>query len=159
QFNLKQMAPDSIISYLQHVLAEEGIQYDVAALRLLAQAAAGSMRDALSLTDQAIAYSAGNLTRESIQGMLGTIGQGPLVAFWRGLGAGAARGVLDVADKLAGRGLSYSAALAALAELLSRIAIEQRRPGSGPADDPRCEDLRALAQSLHPDAVQLFYAV
>lgn len=159
QFNLKQMAPDSIISYLQHVLAEEGIQYDVAALRLLAQAAAGSMRDALSLTDQAIAYSAGNLTLESIQGMLGTIDQGHLIALLRALGAGDARGMLDVADNLAMRGLSYSAALADLAELLSRIAIEQRIPGSVPADDPLCEDLQALAQSLHPDAVQLFYSV
>src|SRR5699024_2410897 len=78
QFNLTQMALDSIISYLAMVLQQEQIKYDVPALRLLARAASGSMRDALSLTDQAIAYSAGHLSLDAIQGMLGTIDQGHL---------------------------------------------------------------------------------
>src|SRR5690606_6818598 len=80
QFNLKQMTAESIVGHLQQILAQEDIPFQVPALRLLAQAAAGSMRDALSLTDQAIAYSAGNLNAEAVQGMLGTIDQGHLIA-------------------------------------------------------------------------------
>src|SRR5690554_5496588 len=159
QFNLKQMTAESIISYLEMVLQQEHIQYDVPALRLLAQAASGSMRDALSLTDQAIAYSADNLTLEAIQGMLGTIDQGHLINLLRALGAGNASQVVGVADDLAMRGLSYSAALADVAVLLSRVAIEQRIAGSVSVDEPLHDDIKTLASELHPDVVQLFYSV
>ena len=159
QFNLKQMTAESIISYLEMVLQQENIQYDVAALRLLAQAASGSMRDALSLTDQAIAYSADNLTLDAIQGMLGTLDQGHLIELLRALGAGSAARVVGVADDLAMRGLSYSAALADLAVLLSRVAIEQRIANSVSIDEPQRDDIKALAAALHPDVVQLFYSV
>ena len=159
QFNLKQMTAESIISYLEMVLQQENIQYDVPALRLLAQAASGSMRDALSLTDQAIAYSADNLTLEAIQGMLGTIDQGHLIELVRALGAGSASRVVGVADDLAMRGLSYSAALADLAVLLSQVAIEQRISDSVSIDEPLRDDIKNLASGLHPDVVQLFYSV
>src|SRR5690606_2905827 len=108
QFNLKQMTAEAIVGHLQEVLGQESIQYETPALRLLAQAASGSMRDALSLTDQAIAYSAGNLTGEAVQGMLGTIDQRHLVNLPQALAAGSAAQVLAVADELAARGLSYS---------------------------------------------------
>ncbi|KAG1280297.1 hypothetical protein G6F64_014531 [Rhizopus arrhizus] len=78
------------------------------------------MRDALSLTDQAIAYSAGNMTEDAVRGMLGTIAQRHLVRLLDALSAGDAKGVLAVADELATRGLSYAGALADLAVLLSR---------------------------------------
>jgi DNA polymerase-3 subunit gamma/tau len=159
QFNLKQMPPDAIVGHLRHVLGEEQLAFEVPALRLIAQAASGSMRDALSLTDQAIAYSAGNLTEEAVRGMLGTIDQRHLVRLLDALAAGDARAVLAVADELATRGLSYSGALADLAGLLSRIAIEQRVAGAASADDPLAADIARLAGSLHPDAVQLFYSV
>ncbi|ARP91552.1 DNA polymerase III, subunit gamma and tau [Bordetella genomosp. 9] len=159
QFNLKQMPPDAIVGHLRHVLGEEQLDFEVPALRLIAQAAAGSMRDALSLTDQAIAYSAGNLTEEAVRGMLGTIDQRHLVRLLDALSAGEARAVLAVADELAMRGLSYSGALADLAGLLSRVAIEQRVAGVTPSDDPLAADIARLARSLHPDAVQLFYSV
>ncbi|MGB6102287.1 MAG: DNA polymerase III subunit gamma/tau [Pusillimonas sp.] len=159
QFNLKQMTAEAIVGHLQEVLGQENIQYETPALRLLAQAAAGSMRDALSLTDQAIAYSAGNLTGEAVQGMLGTIDQRHLVTLLRALAAGSARQVLEVADELAARGLSYSGALADLAVLLSRIAIQQRIPGTIPADDPLADDIVQLAAVLHVDQTQLFYSV
>lgn len=159
QFNLKQMPPDSIVGHLRYVLGEEQMAFDTPALRLIAQAASGSMRDALSLTDQAIAYSAGNLTEEAVRGMLGTIDQRHLVRLLEALAAGDARGVLAVADELATRGLSYSGALADLAVLLSRIAIEQRVSGVTGADDPLAGDIGRLAQALHADAVQLFYSV
>ncbi|MFU1927891.1 DNA polymerase III subunit gamma/tau [Bordetella hinzii] len=159
QFNLKQMPPESIVGHLQAVLGEEAIGFEVPALRLIGQAASGSMRDALSLTDQAIAYSAGNLTEEAVRGMLGTIDQRHLVRLLDALAAGDARGVLAVADELATRGLSYAGALADFAVLLSRIAIEQRVAGVTPADDPLAQDIARLAAGLHPDAVQLFYSV
>jgi DNA polymerase-3 subunit gamma/tau len=159
QFNLKQMTAEAIVGHLQEVLAQEAIEFETPALRLLAQAASGSMRDALSLTDQAIAYSAGNLTGEAIQGMLGTIDQRHLTALLRALAAGDATQVLKVADELASRGLSYSGALGDLAVLLSRVAMHQRVPGVTPADDPLAEDIAALGGLLHSDHVQLFYSV
>ncbi|WP_336730678.1 DNA polymerase III subunit gamma/tau [Achromobacter ruhlandii] len=159
QFNLKQMPADSIVGHLQAVLGEEQVGFEVPALRLIGQAASGSMRDALSLTDQAIAYSAGNLTEDAVRGMLGTIDQRHLVRLLDALSTGDAKGVLAVADELATRGLSYAGALADLAVLLSRVAIEQRVSGVMPAEDPLAADIARLAQTLHPDAVQLFYSV
>jgi DNA polymerase-3 subunit gamma/tau len=159
QFNLKQMPPDAIVGHLQYVLGEENIPFEVPALRLIAQAAAGSMRDALSLTDQAIAYSAGNLTEESVRGMLGTIDQRHLVRLLDALSGGDAPGVLAVVDELSSRGLSYSGALADLAVLLSKVAIAQRVPGALPADDPLTAEILRLAGQMHPDATQLFYSV
>ncbi len=159
QFNLKQMTADAIVGHLQAVLDQESIQYEIPALRLIAQAASGSMRDALSLTDQAIAYSAGNLAGEAVQGMLGTIDQRHLVRLIQALASGNAAAVIGVADELAARGLSYAGALADLAILLSRVAIQQRVPGAMPDDDPVAADIVQLADMLHPDQVQLFYSV
>jgi len=159
QFNLKQMTAESIVTHLQEVLAQEDIPFEVPALRLIAQAASGSMRDALSLTDQAIAYSAGNLTVEAMQGMLGTIDQRYLVRLLQALAAGKASEVLGVADELATRGLSYSGALGDLAILLSKIAIQQRIPGALGTEEPLIEEIVGLASTMHPDLVQLFYSV
>ncbi|WP_322998591.1 DNA polymerase III subunit gamma/tau [Castellaniella sp.] len=158
QFNLKQMTVPAIVEHLQHVLQQESIPADAQGLRLIAQAAAGSMRDALSLTDQAISYAAGNLTAAAVGEMLGTLDQHHLVALLRALAAADAPGILAVADELAARGLSFQAALADLAVLLSRVAIAQRL-GHAQADDPLADDVQTLAASLGPDDVQLFYAV
>jgi DNA polymerase-3 subunit gamma/tau len=159
QFNLKQMPGDAIVGHLEQVLGSEEIPFEVPALRLLGQAASGSMRDALSLTDQAIAYSAGNLTEEAVRGMLGTIDQRHLVRLLDALQAGQAGAVLEIADELATRGLSYRAALADLAILLSRVAIVQRVAQAIDDADPLAVDIKRLASSLQPDAVQLFYTV
>ncbi len=159
QFNLKQMPGEAIVGHLENVLAQEQIPFEVPALRLLGQAAAGSMRDALSLTDQAIAYSASNLTEESVRGMLGTIDQRHLVRLLDALQSGQASAVLEIADELSTRGLSYRAALADLAVLLSRIAIAQRVSAAVDEADPVALDIRRFATSLHPDVVQLFYTV
>ncbi|CAM5216031.1 hypothetical protein CDEF62S_00074 [Castellaniella defragrans] len=158
QFNLKQMTVPAIVEHLQHILAEEAIPADPQGLRLIAQAAAGSMRDALSLTDQAISYSAGNLTATAVGEMLGTLDQHHLVTLLRALAAADAPGIVAVADELATRGLSFQAALADLAVLLSHVAIAQRL-GHAQADDPLAADVQALAEALQPDEVQLFYAV
>ncbi|MDO8694557.1 MAG: DNA polymerase III subunit gamma/tau [Sheuella sp.] len=159
QFNLKQMPGESIVGHLENVLGHEQIPFEVPALRLLGQAASGSMRDALSLTDQAIAYSAGNLTEESVRGMLGTIDQRHLIRLLDSLQSGRAAAVLEIADELSTRGLSYRAALADLAVLLSRIAIIQRVAQAVDESDPLMQDIIRLAQTMHPDAVQLFYTV
>ena len=159
QFNLKQMPGEAIVGHLENVLAQEQMPYEVPALRLLGQAAGGSMRDALSLTDQAIAYSAGNLTEEAVRGMLGTIDQRHLVRLLDALEAGQASTVLEIADELATRGLSYRAALADLAVMLSRIAIVQRVPQAVDQTDPIATDLSRFATSLHSDVVQLFYTL
>lgn len=159
QFNLKQMPPDAIVGHLSQVLAEEQIPCETPALRLIAQAAGGSMRDALSLTDQAIAYSAGSVTEQAVRGMLGTIDQRHLVRLLQALGQGQAATVIEVADELSMRGLSYAGALADLSSLLSRIAIARRVPGALDPSDPLAGDIVALAAQLHPDTVQLFYAV
>ncbi len=159
QFNLKQMSGEAIVGHLDQVLGQEQIPFEVPALRLLGQAASGSMRDALSLTDQAIAYSAGNLTEESVRGMLGTIDQRHLVRLLEALAAGKASVVMEIADDLALRGLSYRSALGDLAVMLSRIAIVQRVPQANDEADPLTQDIVRLAETLHPDAVQLFYTV
>ena len=159
QFNLKQMPGESIVGHLENVLGQEQIPFEIPALRLLGQAASGSMRDALSLTDQAIAYSAGNLTEESVRGMLGTIDQRHLIRLLDALQSGQAQAVLEIADELSTRGLSYRAALADLAVLLSRIAIIQRVAQAADESDPLMQDIIRLAQTLHPDAVQLFYTI
>jgi DNA polymerase-3 subunit gamma/tau len=159
QFNLKQMPGEAIVGHLENVLGHEKISFELPALRLLGQAAAGSMRDALSLTDQAIAYSASNLTEEAVRGMLGTIDQRHLVRLLEALQSGQATAVLEIADELATRGLSYRAALADLAVLLSRIAIAQRVSASVDEADPIAIDILKFATSLHPDVVQLFYTV
>lgn len=159
QFNLKQMTPEAIVSHLQNILTQESVSFDKEGLRLLAQAAAGSMRDALSLTDQAIAYSGGNITAEVTRDMLGTIDQRYLVRFLQQLLAGSAQGLMDVASELTTRGFSFSRALEDLASLLSRIAIEQRIPGTIGTEDVAYEDILQLAHTIQPDVLQLFYSI
>src|SRR5690606_18213791 len=155
----KQMTVPAIVGHLQDILTQEEMQFELPALRLLAQAADGSMRDALSLSDQAIAYSAGDLSAQAVQAMLGTIDQRHLAQLLQALIAYDAQAILAVADDLALRGLSYAGALADLATLLSRLAIEQRIPGTISDDDPLAEAVRQLAPMLSPDHVQLFYSV
>lgn len=159
QFNLKQMTVPAIESHLAEILQLEEIPAEAPALRLLAQAAQGSMRDALSLTDQAIAYSAGSVSADAVQGMLGTIDQTHLIQLLEALIQGEGARLIALADDMLLRGLSFGGALADLAVLLSRIAIQQRVPGALPADEPQLEQIQLLAQQLSPDHVQLFYSV
>ncbi len=159
QFNLKQMTVPAIESHLADILQQEHIPAEGPALRLLAQAAQGSMRDALSLTDQAIAYSAGSISTDAVQGMLGTIDQSHLIHLLQALIAGDGARLIELADQMLLRGLSFAGALSDLAVLLSRIAIQQRVPGALPPDELHLEQIQVLAQQLSPDHVQLFYSV
>jgi DNA polymerase III subunit gamma/tau len=159
QFNLKQMPPGHIVGHLENILGQEGISFDVPALRLLAQGAHGSMRDALSLTDQAIAYAAGKVTLEAVQGMLGALDQSYLIRVLDALAAKDGAGLLAVADEMATRSLSYSAALQDLGTLLHRIALAQTVPAALPDDVPERDDIIRLGGLFDAEEVQLFYQI
>ncbi len=159
QFNLKQMPPGHIVGHLDNILGQEGIPFDPPALRLLAQGAQGSMRDALSLTDQAIAYAAGKVTLEAVQGMLGALDHSYLVQLLDALAAQNGAALLAVADEMAARSLSWSAALQDLGTLLNRIAIAQTVPAAVPDDLPERDDILRLAQVFSPEDVQLGYQI
>lgn len=159
QYNLKQMSPEAVVEHLQLLLKEEGIDYENAALQLIARGAAGSMRDALSLTDQAIAFSGNHITVQAMQDMLGTIDQSYLVNLINALLAGDASKVVALADAIAERGYSYEGALADLAVLLSRIVMEQRLTGSIDSDDPLYPEMALIVQKANHDLLQLFYTI
>jgi len=159
QFNLKQMPPGHIVSHLENILGQEQISFDTPALRLLAQGAQGSMRDALSLTDQAIAYAAGKVTLDAVQGMLGALDQSYLVRLLDALAAQDGAGLLAVADDMATRSLSYSAALQDLGTLLNRIAIAQSVPAAIADDLPERGDILRLATMFSAEDIQLFYQI
>ncbi|WP_281665107.1 DNA polymerase III subunit gamma/tau [Paraburkholderia fungorum] len=159
QFNLKQMPAGHIVSHLEHILGEEKVPYDAQALRLLARAADGSMRDALSLTDQAIAYSANQVNEEAVRGMLGALDQSYLIRLLDALADGDGAAVLAVADEMALRSLSFSTALQDLASLLHRIAWAQFAPSSVLDEWPEAGDLRRFAEALSAEQVQLFYQI
>ncbi|VWC04028.1 DNA polymerase III subunit gamma/tau [Burkholderia lata] len=159
QFNLKQMPAGHIVSHLERILGEEQITFEPQALRLLARAAQGSMRDALSLTDQAIAYSANEVTESAVSGMLGALDQTYMVRLLDALAAGSGPEILAIADEMSLRSLSFSTALQDLASLLHRIAWAQFAPGSVLDEWPEAGDLRRFADTLSPEQVQLFYQI
>jgi DNA polymerase-3 subunit gamma/tau len=159
QFNLKQMPPGHIVSHLENILGQEEITFETTALRLLAQGAHGSMRDALSLTDQAIAYAAGKVTLEAVQGMLGALDQSYLIRLLDALAVKDGAGLLAVADEMAARSLSYNAALQDLGSLLHRIALAQTVPSAVPEDLPERDAVMRLAAAFDAEEVQLFYQI
>ncbi|MCG1042182.1 DNA polymerase III subunit gamma/tau [Mycetohabitans sp. B8] len=159
QFNLKQMPAGHIVSHLEHILADEGIGFETQALRLLSRAADGSMRDALSLTDQAIAYAAGAVTEQAVRGMLGALDQSYLVRLLDAVAVRDGVAVRSVADEMAARSLSFSTALQDLSSLLHRIAWAQVVPDSVLDEWPEAADIRRFAGQLTPEAVQLYYQI
>jgi DNA polymerase III subunit gamma/tau len=159
QFNLKQMPPGHIVGHLENILGQEGVTYDQPALRLLAQGAHGSMRDALSLTDQAIAYAAGQVTLDAVQGMLGALDQSYLVRLLDALANQDGADLMAVADEMASRSLSYNGALQDLATLLHRIALAQSVPTAVPEDLPELPDILRLAGAFDAQELQLYYQI
>ena len=159
QFNLKQMPEDAIVAHLSDILDKETIRYELPALRQLAHGARGSMRDALSLTDQAIAYAAGDITAAAVQDMLGSLDQTYLLRLLECLSSQDGAGMLAVADEMASRGLSYQAALQELSTLFNRIAIIQCVPDYQAGEGGQAEALRSFAQRFTPEEVQLYYSI
>jgi DNA polymerase-3 subunit gamma/tau len=159
QFNLKQMPPALILSHLQYVLGQENIPFENGALNLVARAAQGSMRDALSLMDQAIAYSSGKVDESLVRTMLGAIDQGYLFDLLQLLRAGDGAGLLRIADDMAIRSISFEAALQDLATLLHRVALAQTIPQAIADDEPERVRLLELAQLFTPEEIQLNYQI
>ncbi|BAP89360.1 DNA polymerase III subunits gamma and tau [Burkholderiales bacterium GJ-E10] len=159
QFSLKQVPPAAIVERLQHVLGNEGLgATEPAPLRALAHAARGSMRDALSLLDQAIAYAGGVPTADTVRQMLGAIDSSILVQLLDAVADGRTERVLHLADEMAERGLSFSQALRDLAGFLHRIALTQA-VGSAAEDEPDAAELDRLAGKLAKEPVQLYYQI
>ena len=159
QFNLKQLPPALIAAHLQHVLEQEQIPFEPAAINLIARVAQGSMRDALSLMDQAIAFSAAKVEEAVVRTMLGAIDQGYLFDLLVTLRAQDGAALLAIADNMAARSLAFDAALQELAVLLHRIALAQTVPQAIADDEPERARLLELAQAFTPEEVQLFYQI
>ncbi len=163
QFNLRPMAPATVRDHLQQVLEAEGVPADAGALRLLGRAARGSMRDGLSLADQAIAYGGGRLQEDVVRTMLGSVDRGHAGALVKALAQRDGKAVLAAVDGLRGLGLSASGTLEEMALLLQQMAVEQAVPGALDAQDPDTEDARALvlalAGCLAADETQLLYSM
>ena len=159
QFNLRPMAPDTVQHHLAHVLQSETIEFETGALRLLARAARGSMRDALSLTDQAIAYGGGTLQESAVRAMLGVAREDLAAQVLRALGTRDGASVLRIVQQMRDSGSSAASILEQMAHLLQGMAMEQAVPGSSGADDQDSSQLRALAQDWAPDETQLAYSI
>ncbi len=159
QFNLKQLPPTLIVTHLQYVLEQEGITFEVSALALLARAAQGSMRDALSLLDQAIAYSDAKVDEATVRNMLGAIDQSYLYDVLQTLLARDGAGLLRIADDMLSRSLAFDAALQDLATLLHRVALAQIVPQAIAEDEPERVRLLQLATNFSAEEIQLFYQI
>ena len=159
QFNLKQMPRAAIVAHLQAILPQEKVEFDADALALIARAAAGSMRDALSLLDQAIAHGAGRLQAAGVREMLGAVDETYLLRLLEALAGGDGPALAVIADEMQARSLSFDVALQDLASLLLRLTLAQTVPAALDEDLPERERIVALARTLDPETVQLCYQI
>ena len=159
QFNLKQMPPGHVAGHLKNVLEAENVPFEAGAISLLSRAAAGSMRDALSLTDQAIAYGSGQIKEDETRAMLGVIDQAYLMPVLEALADSDGTRLMKEAAELAARGFSFDAALQDLAGLLHQVALALAIPDAVSEDAPERERLFELAGRLDPERVQVLYQI
>ncbi len=159
QFNLKQMPVPSIVEHLEKILESEQVKSEIGALRILAKAAQGSMRDALSLTDQAIAYAAGPVSESAVRAMLGTLDETYLIQILDALRTGDGGALIAISDEMAARSSSFSLALQDLASLLQKIAVGQTVPSAVLDDWPEATEVRRLASQFNKEDIQLYYQI
>ncbi len=160
QFNLRPMAPETVLAHLEHVLAQEGVAAEPQALRLLARAARGSMRDALSLADQAIAFGSGTLQEQAVRQMLGSVDRGVVFSLVEALADGDGRTVVGLCEQLREHGQSAATTLEDMAGVLQRMAVHQAVPDMATDEtDPDARDIARLAQRLPADETQLLYSL
>ncbi len=159
QFNLKRLPPDRIAAHLEQLLQAEVIAFEQGALVELARAADGSMRDALSLLDQAIAHGGGSVQQAEVQAMLGTIEREHVMALLQRLAESDGQGLLERVELMAEQAPDFSGVLRDLLSLLHRMALAQTVPGA--LDDALGDraQIVALADVLLPEDVQLFYQI
>ena len=158
QFNLKQMPPQHIVGHLTNILGQEDLPFEVPALRLIAKAAAGSMRDGLSLLDQAIAHGAGRVEEAGVRDMLGTVSEDYLYSILDGLAAGSLESMLAVAANMDTRSLSFDGALQELSSLIHRIALVQMAP-TAILDEAERARLELYARAFDAEFLQLAYQI
>ncbi len=158
QFNLKQMSAPRIVEHLAGVLDKEGVPHEAAALSHIAKAADGSMRDALSLLDQAIAHGAGKIEASLVAAMLGTVGDDHLYGLLDALAAGEVEKMISIATDMETRSLSFEAALQSFASLLTRIALLQFAPGALTDETERVR-LTPYVAAFDPEYLQLAYQI
>lgn len=159
QFNLRQMASTSIIEHCQSILSSENIPVETPALNLIAKAAAGSMRDALSLLDQAIAYGGQTVNEKEVRAMLGAIDQHYLFDLLNALVAQDGNALIEQAKSMEQRSIAFDGALADLASLLQQVAVAQVVPDSISQALPERASLMDLAQKISAEKVQLYYQI
>ena len=163
QFNLRPMAPDTIREHLQQVLALEGVSADVQSLRLLARAARGSMRDALSLTDQAIAFGSGQLTEAPVRQMLGSVDRTYVFRLIEALARGDGKTVVETSEALRLNGLNAASTLEEMSTVLQAMAVlqtlGQASAGEEDSTDPEAADIARLAALMPRDETQLLYSI
>ncbi|WP_348944718.1 DNA polymerase III subunit gamma/tau [Chitinibacter sp. FCG-7] len=159
QFSLRQMTPQQVTGHLHKVLEAEQVKFEPLALNLLGHAANGSMRDALSLLDQAIAHGAGQVEEAGVRAMLGAVDQSYLFDLLDALAAHDGPRLLQTTDAIALRGLSYEAALHELANVLHQVALTQAVPNALADDLPQRGQIVAAAQALSPEDTQLYYQI
>ncbi len=158
QFGLKKLPSDQIEARLAQILEAEQVAFEASALRLLARAADGSLRDALSLLDQAIAYGGGQVGATEVEGMLGGVAAGSLKGLVEALAKLDARAVMAEVARLAETGLDFTEVLKELLSLLHRIALAQQLPETAEQDEER-DWLLAQTEALSPEDVQLYYQI
>ena len=157
QFSLKNMSPERVVEHLSHVLQAENVPFEPDALWLLGRAADGSMRDAMSLTDQAIAFGEGKVLAADVRAMLGSLDHGQVYGVLQALLEGDARALLEAVRNLAEQGPDWSGVLAEMLNVLHRVAIAQALPeavDNGQGDRDR---VLALASALPAEDVQFYY--
>ncbi|WP_323114178.1 DNA polymerase III subunit gamma/tau [Pseudomonas guariconensis] len=157
QFSLKNMSPERVVEHLSHVLGAENVPFEEDALWLLGRAADGSMRDAMSLTDQAIAFGEGKVLAADVRAMLGTLDHGQVYGVLQALLEGDARALLEAVRNLAEQGPDWNGVLAEMLNVLHRVAIAQALPeavDNGQGDRDR---VLALASALPAEDVQFYY--
>ena len=159
QFNLRQMASTSITEHCQAILKTENIPFEVPALQLIAKAASGSMRDALSLLDQAIAYGSQSVQEKEVRAMLGAIDQSYLIELLKALIQNDGEALMSQAKAMSERSIAFDAALGDLANLLQQVAMTQVVPNSIALDLPERPALLELAEKLSAEKVQLYYQI
>ena len=158
QFALRQLPPDQLADHLAHILSEEQIAFEPGALRLLAKAARGSVRDALSLTDQAIAYSAGHVGEETVRTMLGAVDQQVVHQLLQALAAGDGKALLELSNALATASAPFGAILDELAAIAYRLSVAHFAGGLD-ADDPDQAALQNLQGAFGAEDLQLIYQI
>ncbi|MDO8415940.1 MAG: DNA polymerase III subunit gamma/tau [Agitococcus sp.] len=159
QFSLKPMSPERIVGHLEKVLTAETVSYDMAALWELGRAANGSMRDALSLTDQSIAFGDGALREADVREMLGSIDRDLVFRVLDAVNANDAGEILQVINALAEQSVDFQGALAALISVLHRLALAQLLPDAIENSEGDRARVLAMAQAMTPEDVQLYYQI